>query len=428
MQGHMQMLRSKDFVIILVAALLAVSLVACQEKKSTPAKSGDGNSPAGKSAAATTGGGPVTMALSAPKATTMALAAGELAKAQSLLNGGISYFLSQREADGGWSFGGGKMEPALTALVLKCLLGHPDFDRNSPVVKKGFEVILKYRQPDGAIFNPKEGQAAYTTAIAVMAMSVANDPRLKGAIDDGVKYLKGIQIQPGQESPDGTIVTASDPNVGGVGYGRNNSPNLSVLHFAIEAWHDAGVPADDEAMKRAVGFLTRLQNRSESNPMEFAKNGSNDGGFVYDLGSSKAGDNPGGGKRSYGSMTYAGFKSMLYAGVAKDDPRVVAAYDWIRRYWRLDSNPNMPAGQSKEGLFYYYRLFARALQALGRDEIPDFKDKTVMHNWRAELVDKLAEQVQPSGAWANDADRWNEGSPTLVTCYCVMALEDALKK
>jgi len=426
MQMRMQMI--KGVTSISVAALLAVSLAACQEKKTTPATKGDGNSPAGKAATGPAGaGGAVTMTLSLPKAATTALEGDNLAKAQSLLNGGISYLLSQRQADGGWSFGGEMMEPALTALVLKCLLGHPDFDRDSPVVKNGFAVILKYRQSDGAIFNPKEGQPSYTTAIAIMAMSAANDPQLKGAIDGGVKYLKGIQIQPGQESPDGTIVAENDPNVGGVGYGSNKTPNLSVLQFVVEAWHDSGIPADDEAMKRAVGFMTRLQNRSESNPTAIGKNGPDDGGFVYDTISSKAGMDPGGGMRSYGSMTYAGFKSMLYAGVAKDDPRIRAAYDWIRRYWRLDSNPNMPMTQSREGLYYYYMVFARALQALGRDEIEDFKDHSIKHNWRGELVAQLAKLAQPNGSWANEADRWNESSPTLVTCYAVMALEDTLK-
>jgi len=404
--------------------LLAVSLVGCNKEPAKPAGPDDGNSSAGQPSTVA----PAAMKLSMPKARTTALDAERLAKVQSMLNGGVSYLLSQREADGGWSFGGGALKPALTGLVLKCLLGHPDFDRNNPIVKQGFDVMLKYRQPDGAIFNPKEGQQAYTTAIAVTALVAANDPRYKDAIDGGVNYLRGIQVVPGQESPDGTKVAEGDPNVGGVGYGKNKTPNLSVLQFVMEAWHDAGVPADDEAMQNAAGFLTRLQNRSESNPMPFAKAGSNDGGYVYDMSSSKAGQAIGGGMRSYGSMTYAGFKSMLYAGVGEDDPRVRAAYDWIRRYWRLDSNPNMPNDQSREGLFYYYMVFARALQALGRDEIPDFKDQTVKHNWRVELVDKLNELAQPNGSWINEVSRWQETSRTLVTCYSVMALEDVLKK
>ena len=33
----------------------------------------------------------------------------------------------------------------------------------------------------------------------------------------------------------------------------------------------------------------------------------------------------------YGSMTYAGIKSMIYCGVSKDDPRVKKAYEWIQQ-------------------------------------------------------------------------------------------------
>ena len=34
-------------------------------------------------------------------------------------------------------------------------------------------------------------------------------------------------------------------------------------------------------------------------------------------------------------MTYTGLKTFLYAGVGKDDPRVKAAVDWIRRHYTL---------------------------------------------------------------------------------------------
>ena len=135
-------------------------------------------------------------------------------------------------------------------------------------------------------------------------------------------------------------------------------------------------------------------------------------GFVYAVnrkngqfvGESKAGEGRRG-LRSYGSMTYIGFKSMLYAGVKRDDPRVRAAYEWIRKYWRLDSNPNMPETQSKQGLFYYYHTFAKALRAWGQDEIPDSRD--IKHNWRQELIDVLVEKQDKDGSWVNkDAERW----------------------
>ena len=72
----------------------------------------------------------------------------------------------------------------------------------------------------------------------------------------------------------------------------------------------------------------------------------NDGGFYYTVaagGQSMAGPTPDGGLRSYGSMTYAGFKSMIYAGVEPDDPRVKAAYEWIQKHYTLDENPGMGA-------------------------------------------------------------------------------------
>ena len=54
-------------------------------------------------------------------------------------------------------------------------------------------------------------------------------------------------------------------------------------------------------------------------------------------------------------MTYAGLKSFLYAGVGKDDPRVVAALGWIKRHYTLAENP----GQGQSGLFYFYQTFAK---------------------------------------------------------------------
>ena len=64
--------------------------------------------------------------------------------------------------------------------------------------------------------------------------------------------------------------------------------------------------------------------------------------------------------RAYGSMTYAGFKSYLYADLKPDDPRVSAAYDWIRANYTLDENP----GMGGNGLYYYYHTFAKALDAI----------------------------------------------------------------
>ena len=355
--------------------------------------------------------------------------------AEEMIDRGVAYLVAQREDDGAWSMGRNINKPAITALVLKVLVQHPKYHIDSPVVRKGFEALLKFRQPDGGIYDPKMGVANYTTSVAVMAMAAAKDPRYQGALNAAIKYLRGLQITTGSRTPDGKEITKDHPFRDGVSYGKHGRPDLSNLGMWIQALREAGVAADDPAIQNALRFVLRCQERSESNPSAWAAEGANEGGFIYapatrdDLtkGESKAGPGFGGrGLRSYGSMTYVGFMSLLYAGLAKDDPRVRAAYTWIRRYWRLDSNPNMPKIRSKEGLFYYYHAFAKALRAWGQPIITDIKG--VEHNWRHELIDALRGHMSKDGSWVNAADRWHEGHPILVTCYAVLALQETLKK
>jgi squalene-hopene/tetraprenyl-beta-curcumene cyclase len=115
-------------------------------------------------------------------------------------------------------------------------------------------------------------------------------------------------------------------------------------------------------------------------------------------------------------MTYAGLKSMLYAGLGPDDPRVKAATAWIRKHYDLQNNP----GLEKAGLFYYYNLFAKTLDALGSDEFSDAKG--AKHEWRRELTEELARRQRTDGSWVNDHPRWLEGDPNLSTAFALLAL------
>jgi len=355
--------------------------------------------------------------------------------AERLIAGGVDYLLTHRDDDGGWSMGDQRqMQPALTGLALKAVLQDPRLDVSSPQVRGALAVMLGYQQEDGGIYDPAQGKANYTTAVAVMVLAAADDPSLASSLEQAVMYLRGLQILPGSQTADGDVVSDDHPFSGGVGYGEHGRPDLSSVGMWMQAMHDAGVSGDDPAMQRALAFVARTQNRSESNTSAWAAAGSNDGGFVYapavrgDLtrGESKAGPGPGGrGLRSYGSMTYVGFKSLLYADLSRRDPRVRAALDWIGRYWRLDSNPNMPYERSGQGLYYYYHAMAKALRAWGEPTIASADGEE--HNWRHELIDALAERVAEDGSWINPADRWFEGDANLVTAYAVLALQEALK-
>ncbi|MBM4107262.1 MAG: hypothetical protein FJ255_00345 [Phycisphaerae bacterium] len=128
--------------------------------------------------------------------------------------------------------------------------------------------------------------------------------------------------------------------------------------------------------------------------------------------------------RAYGSMTYAGFKSYLYADLSRTDPRVVSALGWISRHYTLDENP----GLGTEGLYYYYLTLARAMAAWGMDRVevhgpggPERRD------WARDLVAKLSRLQRPDGSFTPVDDRWMENDPVLITAYALIALQQAAR-
>ena len=227
------------------------------------------------------------------------------------------------------------------------------------------------------------------------------------------------------------MVEKTDPRFGGFGYGRHQRPDLSNTQFALEALHHAGVNPKDPAFEAALTFLSRTQNHSETNDQPWA---GDDGGFAYTAangGESMAEEfvGPDGRRmlRSDGSMTYAGLKSMIYAGLTKDDPRVKAAFDWIRSNWTLDENPGMrelSPDVARQGLYYYYYVFAAALDAYDQPVITDARGGR--HDWRVDLIDKLASLQKTDGSWVGEK-RWMEDNPVLTTAYVVLALQAAQK-
>lgn len=115
-------------------------------------------------------------------------------------------------------------------------------------------------------------------------------------------------------------------------------------------------------------------------------------------------------------MTYAGLKSMIFAGVGPDDPRVKAALEWLKMNYTLGSNP----GMGDAGLFYYYHTFAKALDALGQETFTEASG--AKHAWRTELAAELVKRQRPDGSWTNDNARWMEGDPNLVTGYSLLTM------
>ena len=327
-----------------------------------------------------------------------------------LIDRGVKFLRSRQDAKGGWST---QREPGITALVVTALLRSGQVPPGDPMVTRAFKYLEGFIGAKGGLSEAPH--ANYSTSIALVAFQQANvNGRYDRVIKAGQDFLKSMQWDESEGKP------RDDAFYGGAGYGGDNSrPDLSNTAFFMEALRDTGLPADDPNLQKALVFVSRCQNlKSEFNDQAWAGK-INDGGFIYTAaqgGSSMAGKEANGGLRSYGSMTYAGLKSMIYAGLSREDPRVKAALTYITRHYSLEENP----GLGQQGLYYYYHTFAKTMAVLETPTITDAGG--VSHDWRAELVAALAKRQQANGSWVNPADRFMEGDPNLVTAYALLAL------
>ena len=354
-------------------------------------------------------------------------------EARAAVERGAGFLLGKQMADGSWVG-----SPPVTALA--CIALHqgvaPKYGITRQLaVEKGRRFLLANARDDGAICPEDRSYANYCTAICLTALGVLRNPNDLDVMRKARHFLIGSQLdEDHKEHP----TAASDPFYGGIGYGSAGPtrPDLSNTQWALEALYVTDFLArepfarsaeeakeTDLAWGRALRFLAAVQNVEKTATGTWIVTGEKDGGFVYRPDSSKASEKHGDSDslRSYGSMTYAGLKSMIYAQLKRDDPRVKAAVDWARKHYTLDENPCMGA----EGHYYYLHTFAKALTVFGEEvlETPDGQ----RHHWRTELVRKLLQLQKGEGQWANEnSGRWQESLPELVTSYALVSLEIAL--
>lgn len=386
------------------------------------------------------------------------------ARAKVMIERAIGYLRTQQDQQtGGWAVpaedSGRPHLPGISALVLQGVLLDPEHPRDAEWIQRGVRYLLDYQDADGGIHD--NFLPAYNTALSVSALARVDDARARDAVTRGVDFLRRLQW-----------TEDADPNVGGreasrpvgpehlfyggVGYGRNGRPDGSNLHFFLRAMEDAGVSADDESVQRALVFLRRIQMHEDVNDMPYAR-GSRQGGFVYaTVPDAESIDGPVAGwgqshageveetlddgtvvsrLRAYGSMTYAGFKSYLYADLSRDDPRVRLAWEWLTRNYTVEENPGMGA----QGLYYYFVTMGKALDAWEEDEAPGARHEAQASeqegaeaalgdptaNWREDLVSRLEGLQNEDGSFRSVHGRWMEDNPVLITAYALIALRHA---
>ncbi len=340
---------------------------------------------------------------------------------QQTIQKGNKFLISQQHQDGYW---GEPIFPAFTAYALRCLIMDPALDPKKPTpepITRGLDWLVKQQKADGGIYG--KGMATYCTSSAIMALYAADPQKYKPTLIKARNFLINQQTDWGIKGADDTEFD------GGIGYGGTYAhSDLSNTHLALEALYHTRALATDNGEKKvqeldwgaALAFVSRCQNLRETNKTE---NSGDDGSFVYYPGNSKAGeavDSKTGrvALRGYGSMSYAGLLSLVYADLDANDPRVKAVVKWISDNYTLKENP----GLGGQGLYYYYHAMAKSLVAA---DIPELKGKNGLAvQWRPELAAKIINAQREDGSWVNDiASRWMENDPILVTSYAVMTLQ-----
>ncbi len=335
----------------------------------------------------------------------------------SAVDKGIAYLKSHQADDGTWSK---EASPGVTGLVLTALL-RSKVSVDDPAAAKALKFVE-------SLVDPKEGHIAgagskvalhnYVTSVNLIALHAANvDKRYAAPVAAAAAYLKKLQWDEGEgKKPEDAVY-------GGAGYGGGSRPDLSNTQFFLDALVAANTPKDDPAFQKALVYVSRCQNfKSEFNDQPWAGK-INDGSFIY--GAGPAGETRGaqgenGARPGYGSMTYAGLKSMVICGVSRDDPRYKKAMEWVGKHYSVDLNPGMPAGSGERGLYYYLATMARCLDALGEDFVVDADG--VKHDWRADVTAALANRQRKDGAWTNEIGNWMESNPDLCTADALTAL------
>jgi squalene-hopene/tetraprenyl-beta-curcumene cyclase len=343
---------------------------------------------------------------------------------QRAIDRGLTWLQANQNSNGWWST---PDHPAMTALALMAYQGEPSgrYRRQEPDwLRRGYGYVLGCVQPDGGIH--RSNLITYNTALSMMALLVANKPEYEPALRNARKFLVSLQSDFGEKG------VLDNPFDGGIGYGSHyDHSDMGNTLQALEAlYYSKHLVADKNATDTrdlnyaaAIHFLQRCQNLPSHNPETWASDdATNKGGFIYYPGHSMAGGttNAQTGRvalRSYGSISYGGLLSYIYADLSPDDPRVRAVLEWLGRNYTLEENPAMGA----QGLFYYYHTMAKALSTANIRALELSDGRKV--NWRKELGSRLLDLQQRDGSWANTNGRWWEKDPVLVTAYCLLSLE-----
>ncbi len=314
----------------------------------------------------------------------------------------VNYLLTKQEKDGSFS-----KHPGITAMAIVALAESERQDE--PAVSKAIESARKFVRSkindNGSVARSPVEEDIYSTSVCLMALRTLGKEEDKEVCKSLRNYLVLSQLR-----KDGAF------GYGNAGANKTQGyPDLSNTHWALEAIRLTKPETSDQSVqklwKSAREFIPTCQ----------VDKGEDKGGFLYypvDKQPKKAAHE----KTDvvWGSLTLGALKSLLFAGVDKNDETMKAGLDWLGRNYTLKKNPGLGQG----GYYYYCYMYASAMLFLRIDELERPNGTAI--NWRDKLVGELLSRQKEGDHWENENRLWLEGDPVLCTAYALKALRIAL--
>ncbi|NLF21591.1 MAG: terpene cyclase/mutase family protein, partial [Lentisphaerae bacterium] len=249
------------------------------------------------------------------------------AQAHESLSRGLDYLMAQQQTNGVWS---NAEFPALSALPLWALaIAARDNAADREAISRAAAYVAGCAQPDGGIYVAVPGRrggalGTYNTAICMTALHALGHPDYVRLIQLARQYVAETQL------------LGDDEYRGGFGYEKksgqpyadlnNTAWALSAMRVTqdVEESRPSGEARVDVDWNAALAFVSKMQLDTNTANAEDA------GGFMYkpaDPNKAGVATNAAGRPylRSFGSITYSGLLSLIYAQVGRSDPRVVSA-------------------------------------------------------------------------------------------------------
>jgi hypothetical protein len=357
-----------------------------------------------------------------------------VAKAESLLDKASSYLWSKQGEDGGWhseTHGILRGGQAWTPFVLLALVDAPSSLRPGQV-RRGLEFIRAHVNEQGVLglSDPDVLEYPnYATSYALRLLAAKGSDSDKPLVNLMQTYLVSQQFI----EPRG--FTEVDPAYGSWGFGETNLPpgnpgfaDLSHTRRVLQALRETG-HADSSAFRKAELFLRFVQKHpSEARRQVGADSISSaivyDGGFYFSpvvTARNKGGLTDEGVFRSYATATCDGVLGLHFAGIPRNNERMVSAMNWLGAHPMLERPEGIPENTPEQWqdvvFFYHLRVRSEVNTTIGFDG-----------PWREEIVRLLETRQRQDGSFANPLGELNkEDDPILATAMVVYTLTNVLR-